>query len=261
VLAETINDWFRGDTFDDLLSLEEHLADLSDIIILFVESPGSFAELGAFARSDVLRPKTLAIIPSEYSRKPSFITEGPVLRLRNENSGLVRSYDWNSENAVDPLNLQVFQELSQELMQFLIQREGEGPKEQRLQLDQETHGHSMLLLADLIDILGITLEKELMLCLSEWGLELSRKQFKRYVYLLAKLPIIELTEYSEGQTYYLSTDQPTFIRYDFLPGTRNRDRDRIKRFFRDTLRARDPKRAGVFERYLLRKEPVAPTHA
>ena len=118
----------------------------------------------------------------------------------------------------------------------------------------------MLLLADLIDILGITLEKELMHCLSEWDLKLNRKQFTRYTYLLEKLTIIETIDFS-GQTYFLSTGRHTFIRYDFLPGTRNRDRDRIKRLFRDTLRARDPKRAGVFERYLLRKEAVAPSHA
>ena len=150
--------------------------------------------------------------------------------------------------------------MSEELVEFLIQRDQDSPKEEQLLLSQDTHKHTMLLLADLINILGITLEKELILCLSEWGLNLNRKQFKKYIYLLDKLNFIEPRVFS-AQTYYLSTGHSTFVRYDFVPGTRNRDRDRIKRFFRDTLRTRDPKRAGVFERYLLRKETVAPSHA
>ena len=45
------------DSFDsniDLLTFEEFLAEVSDAIILFVESPGSFCELGAFAYAEKL---------------------------------------------------------------------------------------------------------------------------------------------------------------------------------------------------------------
>jgi hypothetical protein len=66
-LAETINSWFDHDTFGDLLELEEYLADVSDLIVIFVESPGSIAELGAFAGSEALRPRTLAVLNSTYS--------------------------------------------------------------------------------------------------------------------------------------------------------------------------------------------------
>lgn len=45
-LAENVNDWFDHDLFSDLLEVEEYLADLAELIILFVESPGSIAELG-----------------------------------------------------------------------------------------------------------------------------------------------------------------------------------------------------------------------
>ena len=40
----------RFDNSIDLLIFEEFLAEVSDSIILFVESPGSFCELGAFPR-------------------------------------------------------------------------------------------------------------------------------------------------------------------------------------------------------------------
>ncbi|MEN6605007.1 MAG: hypothetical protein ABFD86_21575, partial [Bryobacteraceae bacterium] len=41
MLAEELIGWFDQNTFDDVLELEEFLADLSDLIILFVESPGA----------------------------------------------------------------------------------------------------------------------------------------------------------------------------------------------------------------------------
>src|ERR1035438_1009573 len=44
-VAEVINRWFDHDIFSDLLELEEYIAAFADLIVLFVESPGSFAEL------------------------------------------------------------------------------------------------------------------------------------------------------------------------------------------------------------------------
>ena len=43
-LAEDVNAWFRkDDALPDLLELENYLAHLADVIVLFVESPGSIA--------------------------------------------------------------------------------------------------------------------------------------------------------------------------------------------------------------------------
>src|SRR5437870_3249132 len=43
------------------LEMEAKLAALSDIVIIIVESPGTFAELGAFSLSNELRTKLLPI--------------------------------------------------------------------------------------------------------------------------------------------------------------------------------------------------------
>src|SRR5258708_3632965 len=94
-LAEDVNAWFRPGVFPDLLELENYLADLADITVLFVESPGSIAELGAFAASDSLRPKTLAVLNNFYGPERSFIAEGPVQKMKNESSDLVHYYNWD----------------------------------------------------------------------------------------------------------------------------------------------------------------------
>lgn len=78
------------DAFDDsidLLIFEEFLAEVSDAIILFVESPGSFCELGAFAYADTLFSDKLIIVMDEKHRgSKSFIATGPVLKAREDGS-------------------------------------------------------------------------------------------------------------------------------------------------------------------------------
>jgi hypothetical protein len=61
------------------LAMESRLAELADLVIIIVESPGTFAELGAFSHSAELREKLLPIIDKQYEgQKRSFIATGPV---------------------------------------------------------------------------------------------------------------------------------------------------------------------------------------
>lgn len=69
----------------DLLSLENLLAESVDAIILIPESPGSFAELGAFANNEKLRSKIICIIDQKYKKDKSFINQGPLKLIKNAN--------------------------------------------------------------------------------------------------------------------------------------------------------------------------------
>ncbi|MBB5328128.1 retron St85 family effector protein [Tunturiibacter gelidoferens] len=69
------------------LAMEADLAKLADLVIVIVESPGTFAELGAFSNSDALRPKLLAIVDAEYSPpQNSFIALGPIHWIEAESN-------------------------------------------------------------------------------------------------------------------------------------------------------------------------------
>lgn len=54
VLAEKINQWFGEHHYSDLLALETDLAGLVSAIPIFIESPGSIAELGSFTATPKL---------------------------------------------------------------------------------------------------------------------------------------------------------------------------------------------------------------
>jgi hypothetical protein len=74
----------------DLLSLEGLLADSVDAIVLIPESPGSFAELGAFANDEILRSKLICIVDKKYKKDKSFINQGPLRLVKKANQfGLI----------------------------------------------------------------------------------------------------------------------------------------------------------------------------
>jgi hypothetical protein len=60
------------------LKMESDLATLADLVVVVVESPGTFAELGAFSLSDPLRKKLLPIVDSKFIHEQSFISTGPL---------------------------------------------------------------------------------------------------------------------------------------------------------------------------------------
>jgi hypothetical protein len=60
------------------LRMEADLAALADLVLIVVESPGTFAELGAFSLSDPLRKKLLPIVDKQYFHHGSFISTGPL---------------------------------------------------------------------------------------------------------------------------------------------------------------------------------------
>ena len=78
---------------EDLLSLENLLADSVDVVVVIPESAGSFAELGAFANNDKLRGKMVCVLDKQYDKDKSFINQGPVKLLRRTNNKAVVHID------------------------------------------------------------------------------------------------------------------------------------------------------------------------
>lgn len=76
--AERVWDQIAARTDLSALEMEANLAQLADLVIIVVESPGTFTELGAFSLSEPLRKKLVAIVDEEYQRAQSFISTGPL---------------------------------------------------------------------------------------------------------------------------------------------------------------------------------------
>lgn len=78
-----------------LLTLENILADSVDSVVLFPESPGSFAELGAFANDKRLVNKLICIGQKKYAKRKSFINYGPVRLIKASDTGKVFNIEYD----------------------------------------------------------------------------------------------------------------------------------------------------------------------
>lgn len=72
---------YREGDIIDLLTFEELLAELSDEIILIMESFGTACELGAFSLDDNLMKKLFVINEEQHKDSKSFISNGPIRKV------------------------------------------------------------------------------------------------------------------------------------------------------------------------------------
>ena len=232
-LAEEVNAWFRGGEFPDLLELENYLADLADLTILFVESPGSIAELGAFAASDILRPKTLPVLNTFYAPDRTFISDGPVQKLKNEDPRLVHYYEWDPKRLNSASNLNEFKEMAEALTKFLHARDKDRSKEQAFQKDK--HGHALLMVANLLEVAGVATTTEIAQCLEVLGCDdFSHAQVKRYLSLLESMSFIK-TAFRSNQAFYVVAIAESFIHFGYKSDAPKKEQRAIKTAVRAAL--------------------------
>ncbi len=70
---------------ENILDVEHHISKFADNIVIILESPSAFAELGAFAHKE-LREKLIIINDKQYVSEESFINLGPIKAIE-EHSG------------------------------------------------------------------------------------------------------------------------------------------------------------------------------
>jgi hypothetical protein len=81
-----------GHQREDLLTLENLLADSANAIVILLQSPGTFTELGAFTNYEKLCNKLIVVLNPKFARARSFINLGPIRYLkRNTKSKILYS--------------------------------------------------------------------------------------------------------------------------------------------------------------------------
>ncbi|MEI2733441.1 MAG: retron St85 family effector protein [Rhodoblastus sp.] len=71
ILAEAANQLYRETAYSDLITFEEDIAQIASIILVIAESPGSLAELGAFASNHIMRSKLRIILKEQHANEES----------------------------------------------------------------------------------------------------------------------------------------------------------------------------------------------
>ncbi len=172
VLAEDADPLTTEAGYGDLFSFESDIAQLVGLILLFAESAGSLAELGAFAALGTVSPRLLAVLDDFYYDQVSFIRNGPVRYLENEHGEewiivLDRAHTGISESGtLENLNAAAF---SASILPVIENRLANNTKWSKFNV--ENSGHIILLITGLCQEYGALTISEIRSFLVEFGIE------------------------------------------------------------------------------------------
>lgn len=101
ILAESFKDYFKENTFSDLLVFEDEIANIASLVLIFLESPGSLVELGMFCSKPEFYKKLIIVAPQEQTEsEDSFIYLGPLEHIRRKEKDSVVIYPWPNSKTV-----------------------------------------------------------------------------------------------------------------------------------------------------------------
>jgi len=221
-LAEEIQDWFQDGLYKDLVTFEEHLAGLSAVIVLVVESAGAIAELGVFSVSKAFTDRVLVLVSEHHYEEDSFIKLGPLRRLEGENEKSVLVYDWHASDEARTEDFEKVRGDLPEIIDAIAAYTHTDIGEQVFRRDGEAH--VMLLMCELCHLFGALSQTELSAYLTEMGLGVNERQVAQYLFVLSKCGLIGVKSKGHGR-YYFAIEWRSRITFAYHPGAAiNRER-------------------------------------
>lgn len=193
----------------NILDVENLISDFSDYILIVLESPSAFTELGAFSH-DQLRAKLVVVNDFEYKDEDSFINLGPIKAIE-EKSGKERIVYYKmsadgveNRDAIGDTYHQIF-----ELLKDPIKSTGKAVSLESLDPSTNFDKKSAMFLHDLIYLSGPMLHKEVIELLK---LIFGNNNYNKAAHLLAMLTSFESIERNTCGLYRSKIKQPY---YDF----------------------------------------------
>jgi hypothetical protein len=229
LLAEDANAWAKVDRqYLNLLDLESDLACLSAVILLFVESAGSIAELGAFCKIDVLRDKLVAILEYSHDADQSFIRDGPVALLQQHDKKSVLFLPWLG-SADEHGRRRVDETKAQDTINHILDSSSAKMKASKRikSFCRGDAGHRQLLVADFIALGTIVRHGEIRSFIKGLELSIPTRKLNQYLFLLEKLKIIDSTQFGTTRYYLAGSEGAEYVDYA-LKSAKVVDRLRLK---------------------------------
>lgn len=259
ILADTVNLWLQDSSYSDLLELEQDFAGLVSAIPLFLESPGSCAELGSFILFQHVPERLLFFVENQFRGDRSFIGLGPVKRLAEQcGEDRVQSYIWpigqNSFQASDVLP-HVAPEIVTKIKALCDTTEKSNV------FNAAIAAHKILLICDIINIFHIIRVSEIEKIINGMKVLVNNKLFvlvrsetKKYLLIASKLRMIEKI-HDGDDAYYISLDstQDGFIKYDYAKSAKRNSRAAWKIVTKDYIDKSDARRKNTRDKWLDQK--------
>lgn len=192
-LPEDYPEWNQFNGYDDLVEFESDAGCISRAILLFVESEGAFAELGAFCTQSVLAERLFVVMYSKYYRMNSYIALGP-LRVLKRVQG-----DDHSICPVDGETLADFEKILPELAADVLDKTKQSLKTHTF--DPSQVRDQFLFIADVIELFGALKISEIIELLNKFNIPLDKARVNQMLNLLTLLEVVQLSEHLSRRFY------------------------------------------------------------
>ncbi len=249
VLAETFTKEFTFSAhYDDILEFESDLAQIAELIILFCESEGSFAELGAFAHDEEISKRLLVVLRDRFANADSFITLGPIARLRKhrEHSVFTIADDQigikNDSHA--SISLDDFKAVLDTPLRLRLANAREPTT-----FDARRDGHLIKLVVGLIQDYGALTEKEIADAISSLGIEVKIERLRAYLLCAKVVHWIDVTSIGFDRYYFPLVEQPA-TEFKVAKEATVKGRNKRLAYIREFWQAKDKQRFGVIAKSL-----------
>jgi len=215
-VAEHYKDWAHDSIYNDLMLFEKHLAELSSVIVLVLESAGAIAELGLFSAIDEFRDKLLVFIDSAHYKSPSFIKLGPINFLEKIHKNNAEVHRWHQESGNKlAFDGSLAEELQGDIAEAVRARLSRGTAEHQFNRGQWLH--CALLICDLIDLFSALTLREIRGLLSDLGVNKSELEVKQALYLLERVELIAM-EPKGDQRFYIAITGHQYLKLHMVDG-------------------------------------------
>jgi len=218
-LAENFKDWLHDSKYSDLKTFEEDLAHISSLILIFLESPGTIAELGLFSTNINLIKKLAVFINQDHYDIDSFIKLGPIRYIDKKNEEAIYSYPWKDSDLKNTIKINLTN-ISQDIKDLL------NKQHKKEEFQQDNPGHISFLIFELILIFKALKYNEISRLLECLDLSITKPELNRFLFLLEKLEFISKKRFG-GSDFYCPMQKQSRVSFSLKDKSKKIDRSTI----------------------------------
>lgn len=212
-IAEHYKDWSHDGIYRDLVSFERHLAELSSVIVLVLESPGSIAELGLFSVIDEFKKKLLIFVETDHYRSASFIKLGPIDYLEKFYDNAAECDRWMKLDGYHPaFDSNAAQARQPDFADAVRKRALRATPERPL--DPTSWLDSALLACDLLSLCSALTLRELRNLMNGLGCIHTESEVRQLLFLLERVELVAM-EPKGDQRFYATIDPRQHVHLKF----------------------------------------------
>lgn len=215
VFAESAMNWPDAKSFtSDFLELEEYFAAVVKLILIVSESPGAFAEMGAFVSNEKIKTRVLVVTQESHYKAHSFIRYGVIQHLQGKS--LDPTYQICIIPDITPLRKKELLAHKQEILEIVEDSIQSFPQKSSVKFDVAETTSRIFLVRDIVALNSIIektqLQRLFRMVLHRNKQAFRNKDFLRILFCLEKLGMIE-KHFKGNKVLYKPNDYELYLRY------------------------------------------------